>query len=94
MRRLLAQVIIVAVTAFAIGVGYRYLWNDPSQANVANYIRSGVHGMGLIGSPPIFQLAPKRAVAKMANFGRHCLKSSGHGDGGFSDRGWLAGNAL
>ena len=47
MQRLFAQLIIVAVTAFAIGVGYRYLWNDPSQANVANYIRSGVHGMGL-----------------------------------------------
>jgi hypothetical protein len=50
MQRLFAQLIIVAVTAFAIGVGYRYLWNDPSQANVANYMRSGVHGVGLAAS--------------------------------------------
>ena len=50
MRRLLAQSTVVAVTAFAIGVAYRYLWDDPSQANVANYIRSGVHGMGLAAS--------------------------------------------
>jgi class 3 adenylate cyclase len=50
MRRLLAQSTVVAVTAFTIGVAYRYLWDDPSQANVANYIRSGVHGMGLAAS--------------------------------------------
>ena len=50
MRRLLAQSTGVAVTAFTIGLAYRYLWDDPSQANVANYIRSGVHGMGLAAS--------------------------------------------
>ena len=32
MRRLLVQLAILAVTAFAIGAGYRYLWNEPSQA--------------------------------------------------------------
>src|SRR5690242_17869589 len=47
MRRLVVQLAIFAVTAFAIGAGYRYLWNEPSQASVANYLRSGVHAMGL-----------------------------------------------
>jgi adenylate cyclase len=47
MRRLFVQLAIFAVTAFAIGAGYRYLWNEPSQASVANYLRSGVHAMGL-----------------------------------------------
>jgi class 3 adenylate cyclase len=28
-------------------VAYRYLWDDPSEANVANYLRSGLHGIGL-----------------------------------------------
>jgi adenylate cyclase len=50
MRRLLNQFIIGAVTGFAIGIGYRYFWDDPSQASVANYLRSGLHGMGLAAS--------------------------------------------
>jgi hypothetical protein len=47
MRRLFAQLAIFTVTAFAIGAGYRYLWDEPSQASVANYLRSGAHAMGL-----------------------------------------------
>jgi class 3 adenylate cyclase len=47
MRRLFAQLIAFALTAFTIGVAYRYFWDDPSEASVANYLRSGVHGMGL-----------------------------------------------
>ncbi len=47
MPRLFAQLTIFAVTAFAMGVGYRYLWDEPSQASVANYLRSGAHAMGL-----------------------------------------------
>jgi hypothetical protein len=31
--------IIAAVTGFAIGIGYRYFWNDPSRASVANWRR-------------------------------------------------------
>jgi hypothetical protein len=50
MRRLCAQLIIAGVTAFAIGVAYRYAWDDPSEASFANYMRSGVHGMGLAAS--------------------------------------------
>ena len=38
------------LTAFAIGVAYRYVWDDPSEASFANYMRSGVHGMGLAAS--------------------------------------------
>jgi adenylate cyclase len=47
MRRQFAQLAIFTVTAFAIGVAYRYLWDDPSEASVANYLGSGAHGMGL-----------------------------------------------
>jgi class 3 adenylate cyclase len=47
MRRLFAQLIAFALTAFTIGVVYRYLWDDPSEASFANYLRSGVHGIGL-----------------------------------------------
>jgi hypothetical protein len=50
MRRLCAQLIIAGVTAFAIGVTYRYAWDDPSEASFANSMRSGVHGMGLAAS--------------------------------------------
>ena len=50
MRRLCAQLITAGVTAFAIGVTYRYVWDDPSEASFANYMRSGVHGMGLAAS--------------------------------------------
>jgi adenylate cyclase len=47
MRHPFAQLTAFAVTAFAIGVAYRYVWDDPSQGSIANYMRSGVHAMGL-----------------------------------------------
>jgi class 3 adenylate cyclase len=47
MRRLFAQLTVFAVTAFAIGMAYRYFWDDPSQASIANYLRSGAHAVGL-----------------------------------------------
>jgi class 3 adenylate cyclase len=47
MRRLFAQLVVFAVTAFAIGVAYRYLWDNPSESSVGNYLRSGLHGVGL-----------------------------------------------
>ena len=28
-----------------MGVVYRYLWDDPNEASIENYLRSGVHGM-------------------------------------------------
>jgi adenylate cyclase len=45
MRRLVTPLIVVAITGFAMGVVYRYLWDDPNEASIANYFRSGVHGM-------------------------------------------------
>jgi hypothetical protein len=44
------QFVIVAVTGFAIGIGYRYFWDDPSDARVANYLRSGLHAFAVSGS--------------------------------------------
>jgi adenylate cyclase len=45
MRRLVTPLIVVAVVGFAMGAVYRYLWDDPNEASIANYLRSGVHGM-------------------------------------------------
>lgn len=45
MRRLVAPLIVVAIVGLAMGAIYRYLWDDPNEASVANYLRSGVHGM-------------------------------------------------
>jgi adenylate cyclase len=45
MRRLVAPMLVIAITGFAMGAGYRHLWDDPSEASIANYLRSGVHGM-------------------------------------------------
>ena len=44
-RRLVTPLIVVAVVGFAMGAVYRYLWDDPNEASIANYLRSGVHGM-------------------------------------------------
>jgi class 3 adenylate cyclase len=46
-RRSVASWIVVAVIGLAAGLAYRHFVNDPSEATVANYLRSGVHGMGL-----------------------------------------------
>jgi class 3 adenylate cyclase len=40
----MAPSIVVAGAAFAIGLVYRYLWDDPSEGSVVNYLRSGMHG--------------------------------------------------
>ena len=47
MRRLLPQLIALAAVGIAFGVVYRYFLDDPSEASVANYLRSGVHGMSV-----------------------------------------------
>ena len=47
MRRLLPQLIALAAVGIAFGVVYRYSLDDPSEASVANYLRSGVHGMSV-----------------------------------------------
>jgi class 3 adenylate cyclase len=47
MRRLLLPTIVIAGIGFVVGIAYRYLENDPGEATLANYIRSGLHGTGL-----------------------------------------------
>jgi class 3 adenylate cyclase len=45
MPRVVIPLIVVAFVGATAAVAYRYLWDDPSEANVANYLRSGAHGM-------------------------------------------------
>lgn len=47
MRRVLPQLIVVAAGGLAFGMVYRCFLDDPSEASVANYLRSGVHGMSV-----------------------------------------------
>jgi len=47
MRRLVTSWIVVSLIGFVVGMGYRYVWDHPSEASVANYLRSALHGMGL-----------------------------------------------
>jgi adenylate cyclase len=47
MRRALTPWIALAVFGLVAGGAYRYFADDPSEATPANYLRSGLHGMGL-----------------------------------------------
>src|SRR5258708_39830895 len=47
MRRALTPWIVLAVFGLVAGGAYRYFADDPSEATLANYLRSGLHGMGL-----------------------------------------------
>jgi class 3 adenylate cyclase len=47
MRRSLTPWIVLAVVGLLGGCAYRYFADDASEASVANYLRSGLHGMGL-----------------------------------------------
>ena len=47
MRRVLPQLIVVAAVGLAFGMVYRYFLDEPSEAIVANYLRSGVHGISV-----------------------------------------------
>jgi adenylate cyclase len=44
MRRLEGPFVAVAFAGFVVGAVYRYFWNDPDEATIANYLRSGLHG--------------------------------------------------
>jgi class 3 adenylate cyclase len=44
MRRFFVRLISIAALGAAFGAVYRYFLDDPSEANIANYFRSGVHG--------------------------------------------------
>ena len=98
MRRLCAQLIIAGVTAFAIGVTYRYAWDDPSEASFANLYaqrcaRDGTGGKRL-GSPPLFQFAAQRVVATVAAPRGNCVPSSGDGNRRLSNCSGLTGGSL
>jgi class 3 adenylate cyclase len=47
MRRSVVPWIVLAVFGFLAGATYRYFADDPTEATLANYLRSGFHGMGL-----------------------------------------------
>jgi len=34
-------------TGFIVGIAYRSLIDDPSERDLANYVRSGMHGVGI-----------------------------------------------
>jgi class 3 adenylate cyclase len=47
MRRSVAPWIVLAVFGLLLGCAYRYFANDPGEGTLANYLRSGLHGVGL-----------------------------------------------
>jgi class 3 adenylate cyclase len=47
MRRSIVPWIVLAVVGLLAGAAYRYFADDSAEATLANYLRSGFHGMGL-----------------------------------------------
>lgn len=47
MRRAINPTLVLAVIGFLAGLGYRYFFDLPIEASVPNYLRSGLHGMGI-----------------------------------------------
>ena len=47
MRRYLKPTIVIAVLGLAFGGLYRYLFDPPEEAELANYLRSSLHGVGV-----------------------------------------------
>jgi membrane protease YdiL (CAAX protease family) len=47
MRRLRVAGILVAVIGFAVGIGYRFFVDNAAERELANYLRSGLHGAGI-----------------------------------------------
>jgi hypothetical protein len=47
MRRSWAPTIVLAGIGLVAGIVYRYFVDDPGEATLANYLRSGLHGMGV-----------------------------------------------
>ena len=46
MRRLVTPSMVIALAGTFVGLTYRYFADDPAEAMLGNYLRSGVHGMG------------------------------------------------
>src|SRR5450755_2645678 len=47
MRRFVAPSAVLAVIGFFAGCALRYFTDNPDEASLANYLRSGIHGLGL-----------------------------------------------
>src|ERR1700686_1606249 len=47
MRRYLRPTIVLAVLGLVFGGLYRYLFDPPDEAELANYVRSSLHGAGV-----------------------------------------------
>jgi class 3 adenylate cyclase len=47
MRRAINPTLVLAVIGFLAGLGYRYFFDLPIEASLPNYLRSGLHGMGI-----------------------------------------------
>ena len=47
MQRVVTPLIVIAVLGATAATAWRTLWDDPGEASVANYLRSGVHGMAV-----------------------------------------------
>ena len=46
-RQLLVAAAIVAAIGFAVGIGYRFFNDNADERELANYLRSGLHGIGI-----------------------------------------------
>src|SRR2546423_1083642 len=46
-RRRFVPVTLVAVIGFAVGLGYRFFIDNADERELANYLRSGLHGVGI-----------------------------------------------
>ena len=47
MRRAITPTLVLAVNGFLVGLAYRYFFDLPIEASVLNYLRSGLHAMGI-----------------------------------------------
>ena len=47
MRRLSTPTIMIVITGLSVGLAYRYLADNPSEGSILNYVRSGLHGIGI-----------------------------------------------
>jgi adenylate cyclase len=79
MRRGLPQLIVVAAVGLAFGIVYRYFLDEPSEASVANYLRSGVHGMSVAlvgwGANRYFNLRASRWLRTWPLLGEIALRA-------------------
>jgi hypothetical protein len=62
MRRSLPTIVLAGIGLLAGGV-YRYIVHDPGEATLANYLRSGLHGMGVaLSGWGVTSISPRAAA--------------------------------